>query len=320
MIGGDSGAFPGTPAATGMSGSYFVPLDFRREVESALKYAGPMLEVSNVLETPTARLFSLPSDSDAISASGSGSGEFMSENQSVSDADVAGINQQTLGGYLVSSKMVKMSISLLEDAGFDAPSYIAGRLGLRLGRAMEPMFTTGSGNGQPTGFITGATQAAIAVGASQNDGISGANSIGSSDVAALEASVDYAYRKQGAIFMCNPSTTLQAMRAQRDQKGALLFPGLQSAELRLLNYPLVPNPNMDQLQTQSSSPQVTRNVLAFGCFKKFILRFGGGGLILKRLDERFAEYRQVAFIAYYRVDSNLLDGGGGAIKYLSTVY
>jgi HK97 family phage major capsid protein len=312
MLTSDSGAYPGTPASTGMLGAYFTPLDFREQVESAMKFTGPMQEVSNVIETPNGRLYTMPSDNDT-----SISGEFISENQSVTDADVAGIAQEILGSYLVSSKMIRISISLLEDAGFDAPAYIAGRLGIRLGRIIEQALTIGVGGGTaPTGIMVAASQGAVAVGAGANDGVSGANSIGSSDVAALEASVDFAYRRDAA-FMASPSV-LQQLRAQRDQKGALLFPGLQSAELRLLQYPFLVNPSMAEIQSESSSPAVSNAVLAFGSFKHFAIR--RTPLVLKRLAERFAEYRQVAFIAYYRVDSNLLDGGGGAVKYLSTIY
>jgi HK97 family phage major capsid protein len=306
----NSGAYPGSTTA------FEVPLGFRDEVESAMKYGGPLQELATTIDTGNGRLYPMPSDNDTAV-----NGEFLAENQSVSLADVGVIGQEILGSYLVSSKMVRMSVSLLEDSGFDAPAYIAGVLGRRLGRAMENAFCNGAGGGTgPTGIMTAATQAAIAVGAGGNDGVSGPNSIGTFDLAALESSVDYAYRKD-AVFMCHPST-MQAMRALRDKVGNMIFPDLHGgqtdAQNRLFNYPLYLNPWMDQIQAEASSPALTRNVLAFGSFKKLVIRQATPVLI--RLRERFAEYRQVAFVCLWRVDSNLLDGGGGAVKFLSTVF
>ena len=306
---GGSGAYPGSTQG------FEVPLDFRNQVESAMKYAGPMQSLATTIDSVDGRLYPMPSDNDTAV-----SGEFIQEQQSVSLADVGSIGQTILGSYLVSSKMVRISVSLLEDAGFDAPSYIAGRLGIRLGRAMEQMFTTGSGVNQPTGIMTAASQAGITAGAVLNDGVSGTNSIGTSDVANLEASVDVLYRKDAA-FMCHPDT-LASLRAQRNKIGSEVFPDLNGgqadAQNRLNNYPVMVNPNMDTLQANSSSPQVQRNVLAFGSFKHFIIRRTTPVLI--RLRERFAEFREVAFVCFWRVDSNLIDGGGGAVKYVSTVY
>jgi HK97 family phage major capsid protein len=39
-----------------------------------------------------------------------------------------------------------------------------------------------------------------------------------------------------------------------------------------------------------------------------------------RLEERFADYGQIAFIGFARYDGNLLDAGTHPVKYLSTVY
>jgi HK97 family phage major capsid protein len=300
------GAYPGS------SEGFLVPLGFRSQVESAMRFAGPMMDVGTVVDTPTGNVMPFPMVNDTGEA-----GLFLLEGQQVSLSDIGAIAQTVMGSYLVGSSL-RLSISLLEDSsGFDAPGFISRVLGVRLGRALEPAFTTGAGGGTgPTGFITASSQAGVAVGAGANDLVSASNSLGSGDVASLLNSVDPSYRKD-AIFMCHPST-LQALQSQRDQRGALLFPELRNSELRLLNYPLVLNPQMDQLQTQSSSPQVTRNVLAFGDFKRMVIRRGPMTLI--RLSEKYAEFRQVAFLCLYRVDSNLIDGGGGAIKYISALY
>jgi len=51
----------------------------------------------------------------------------------------------------------------------------------------------------------------------------------------------------------------------------------------------------------------------FGDFSKFVVRVAGG-LQFLRLDERFADALVVGYIAYKRVDSNILQAN--AIKHL----
>jgi HK97 family phage major capsid protein len=50
--------------------------------------------------------------------------------------------------------------------------------------------------------------------------------------------------------------------------------------------------------------------VAFGACKKFVIR--RAPLRVQRLEERYAENGQIAFIAFRRVDSNLIDGCAGA--------
>ena len=55
--------------------------------------------------------------------------------------------------------------------------------------------------------------------------------------------------------------------------------------------------------------------ILFGDFGKFIIRKVGTPYF-RRLDERYADYDQIGWLLFTRVDSELIDGGGGAIKYL----
>jgi len=64
------------------------------------------------------------------------------------------------------------------------------------------------------------------------------------------------------------------------------------------------------LQTQASSPQVTVNSVIFGDFKRFLVR-RVRDMSLLVLRERFADYAQIAFLAFARYDASPLYGGTG---------
>lgn len=297
---GGQSAYPGA-----LSG-FFAPTDFSGYVESAEKYYGPMLDATSVVDTQTGAPMGFPADNDATI-----SGEQVAESTQVTAADIP-ISEVTLKSYKFSSKLVKMSLDLVQDAGFPLDVYLAERFGIRLARAINLKLTTGSGTGEPTGFVTAATAAVTAVGSSGNDGsAAGANTIGTDDLVNLELAVDPAYRL-GAAYMMH-ANTLATLRTVKDKNGRPIYTFERDA---INGYPVLINNNMDQLQTTTGP--VTRKTVAFGNFRKYVVR--RAPLLVLRLDERFIDYGQVAFIAYRRVDGNLIDGGGGAVKVLQNVY
>jgi HK97 family phage major capsid protein len=54
----------------------------------------------------------------------------------------------------------------------------------------------------------------------------------------------------------------------------------------------------------------------FGALQKYIVR-ECISLTLLRLDERYADFHQVAFLGYARADGNLLNAGTNPVKYLA---
>jgi HK97 family phage major capsid protein len=78
----------------------------------------------------------------------------------------------------------------------------------------------------------------------------------------------------------------------------------------LLGYPYWVNNDMSTATTTG-----TRAVL-FGALQKYLIR-EAIGITLLRLDERYADYHQVAFLAFARADGNLLNAGTNPVKYLA---
>jgi len=205
----------------------------------------------------------------------------------------------------------------MQDVGFALETYLAERFAIRIARAAMPHFTNGVGTTQPWGVLTRAASAGTAVGAISNDGTSAANTLGTDDFATLEASVDPAYRRN-AVWMVH-SNTLAALRKVKDKNGRPVFPDLHAGgEDRIINYPVITNPNMGQLQAAPSSPQVASITVAFGDFSKYLIRRAPSAIL--RLEERPIDYSQTWFILFSRMDGDLIDGGGGAVKTLQNLY
>jgi HK97 family phage major capsid protein len=307
---GTGGLGAGSIGATG--GALFAPLQFFAKVEAAMKDIGPMLDLATIQELASGAPRAFPAVNDTTIT-----GEQISEQTQVTDADIAGLVGTTLGSFKYSSKIIKCSMELVTDTGFDIEAWLAEMFGTRIGRIVNTKFTTGVGTTEPFGVLTQATSAGTAAGANTNDGTSGANTLGTDDFATLEASVDPAYRKNGRWMM--HANTLASLRKVKDKEGRPVFPGLHSGgEDSIFNKPIALNPNMDQLQTQVGSPPVTRKTLAFGDFSKYTARRTPA--LITRMAERFVTEGQIGFLMVQRYDGNLIDGAGGAVKTLQNVY
>jgi len=305
-------ATAGQAAYPGATSGFLASMEFNAEVTSAMKYFGGVVSTCTFFETTTGTPRPFPVDNDTTSV-----GEMLPEATQMTAEDVP-IGQTILNSYRFDSKIIKVSNELLLDTGFDFPAYLTRRLAIRLARIYNYVLTNGSGSNQPLGLTNAAAVGAVAVGSSGNTGFNdGSNTVGSADLAALEGSVDPSYRI-GAAYMMS-SGTLAYLRALLDKSGRPIFLGLHEGPPNsVLNYPVVLNDDMDQLQTEPSSPPVTRKTVAFGKFDQYICR--RAPLWVYQFRERWAEYFQTGFACLQRADGSLIDGGGGAVKLLTNVY
>jgi HK97 family phage major capsid protein len=296
----------GGNALQGSGGGYFVPVGFVNKVEEAMKYYGDMLNVSTILDTATGQPLPYPTDNDT-----STTGELVGEASQVTTADVT-LSNIVLNAYKFSTKMVKVSIELLQDSAFDIESYLAGKFGTRLGRILNTKFTTGagSGSGEPKGIITAATSSGVTVIGDDNATSPDPTvQVGYLDLVALEHSVDIAYRR-GAKFMM-ADTTLRYIKGLKDKYGhPLWLPGMAvNSPDTILGYGYSINNDVAALAASAKT-------VAFGALDKYLIR-RVKELAVLRLVERFADYGQVAFLGFARYDGNLLDAGTHPVKYLT---
>jgi HK97 family phage major capsid protein len=273
------------------AGGFLVPQGFVYEVETALKYYGPMLSVGRILPTASGNPLPYPTVNDTTVV-----GELVAENTTVTNADLT-VGQLTLNAFKFSTKMIPVSIELIQDSAFNLDSYLKDTMATRLGRILNTKFTVGAGTTEPKGIITAAIAGPTAVGSASNDGsvATGANSIGSDDLVALEHSVDPLYRP-GAKFMLHDST-LKSIKQLKDKQGRPLWlPGLGvNAPDTILGYPYAINNDMATIAT-------TAKTVLFGAIDKYLIR-QVKELAILRLNERFADKGQVAFIGFARYDA-----------------
>jgi HK97 family phage major capsid protein len=312
----------------GAAGGYFVPAGFVYDVEIATKYFCPMADgsVIRILETATGNVLPYPTNNDTNQA-----WYIIGEAQQVSDQGQTsnyptpgtapsgqpgdlGMSQVTFGAWKGTTGLVRVSLELLQDSAFDLEDFLKNAFAVRMGRGYEYYLTRGSGVNQPEGILTAVVAsgigAVIATGSSTNDGsaATGANSIGTTDLVTLEHQVDPTYRR-GAKFMFHDNT-LKQIKTLLDKYGRQLWvPGLSSnAPDTILGYEYVINQSMPQIAAAA-------NTVLFGSLQKFVMR-KVRDLSVLRLDERYADYGEVAWIAFSRIDSQLVDGGTHPVAFL----
>ena len=312
----------------GAAGGYFVPAGFVYDVEIATKYFCPMADgsVIRILETATGNVLPYPTNNDTneawyiIAEAAQVSDQGQTPNYSTAGTAPTGqpgnlgMGQVNFGAWKGTTGLVRVSLELLQDSAFDLEDFLKNAFAVRMGRGYEYYLTRGSGVNQPTGILTAVVAsgqaATIATGSSTNDGTgaTGSNSIGTNDLISLEHAIDPTYRR-GGKFMLNDST-LKAIKQLLDKYGRPLWvPGLAvNAPDTILGYEYIINQSLPSIAAAA-------NTVLFGALNKFIMR-KVRDLSVLRLDERFADFGEVAFIAFSRIDSNLVDAGVHPISYL----
>ncbi len=120
-------------------------------------------------------------------------------------------------------------------------------------------------------------------------------------------SVDPIYRAKGTWLMSD--TTYAALRKLKDGQNRALYGDMAgSAPNMLLGRPIAIDPNMPSMTTGQKS-------ILFGDLSTYYVRIVKGPRVM-RLQERYAEFAQLGFMAFLRADGDLVDGGGGAVKAL----
>jgi HK97 family phage major capsid protein len=280
------------PQSSTSVGGYSIQDAAMREVEIALLQYGAMRQVSTVLRTDTGGPLPIPTVNDTTNV-----GAIVGEGVTVGTQD-ATFSQLVLDAWKYTSKSVLVSVELMQDASINLPQMLGRLLGERLGRIQNTHFTTGTGTGQPNGVVTAATFAQAATG--------NTTSITFANLIALYHSVDPAYRNN-AKFMMNDNSISKIKLLTDSQGRPLWIPGLvDRAPDTILGSPYVINQDM-------ASMTITGKSILFGDFSKYLIR-DVRDFTLLRLDERFAEFLQVAFLAFLRTDGDLLNAGTVPIR------
>lgn len=287
---------------TTTGGGYTIPDETMQAIEKALLWYGPMREVARIVRTATGADMPWPTVNDTNQV-----GAILDINTQVANQDVA-FNQLVLKAFKYSSKQVLVPIELMQDSATDIPSLLGDLLGERIGRIQNTHFTTGAGTTLPFGIVIQAAAGPAPTGTV-------AAGFTYPNIVDLEHSVDVSYRRQGAAFMMN-DVVVARLKKLVDTAGRPIWqPSMeagmqQGAPSTLLGYPVYINNDMSTATTTGS------RAILFGNLKKYLIR-EVLGIDLIRLDERYADFHQVAFLAIARADGNLLNAGTNPVKYMS---
>lgn len=279
---------------TGAGGGFLVPQAFSDAVDIAMKLYGGMLVEGDTFDTDSGADMPYPTVNDTSNV-----GELLAENTTTASLDVT-IASATFKSYVFSSKLVPVSVQLMQDSAFNVDNFLSAVIGERLGRIVNTYFTTGTGTAQPSGIVTGAISGKVGL-------VGQTTSVIYDDLVDLEHSVDPAYRPN-AKFMMHDSS-LKIIKKLKDTTGRPLWlPGLsEKSPDSILGYQYAINQDVAVMAANAKS-------ILFGEIKKYKIR-RIKGVTLLRLSERFAEKLQVAFFGYTRLDGRLLDAGMNPIKY-----
>lgn len=276
-------------------GGFLVPENWSDFVSATELFKSDIEQVATVIRTANGQHFNLPANDDtAVVAAILGEGTA----EGVSDMTFTNVKFEP---FTYSSKIVKVSNQLISDNAFDLASFVGGQLANRLKRGINAHLTTGDASSKPQGIVTGSTAGKTAA---------SATAVTVSEVMDLFYSVDASYRNApGAGFMMN-SATAKAVRVLgfgSSNDFPAYVPGMSVGEPDMLfGKPVYINEDMDGIATGNKS-------IIFGDLKQYYVHEAGGVQLL-RLNERFADALSTGFIAYRRIDGNVLQGS--AIKHL----
>jgi len=254
----------------------------------AKKFVGLVESVARTINTPTGNVLPIPKVNDTAT-----NGVLQTEGSGITVADMT-FGNTDLSAYTYAT-LVKVSEQLAQDEDVDLASYLVELLGERIARITNAALTTGDGSSKPNGVVTAATTGKTTA---------SATAITDEELIDLFYSVDPAYRMgENVKWMMNDTVhsyirKLGLIAAENynpisfDQTGTMYILG---KEVKI---------NQDM----SSAITTGLTTVLFGDFSGYMVRTAGG-LNIKRLDQRFADELNIGYIAYRRLDGDLISAG-----------
>jgi HK97 family phage major capsid protein len=280
------GTNPQTTSDT--AGGYTIPEGWTGELDWAKQFIGEVESVARVFSTATGNTLPIPKVNDTATDAA-----LQTEGSATTVADMT-FGNTDLSAYNYST-LVKVSKQLLQDEEVNLIGYLTELLGQRIARATNAALTTGDGSGKPNGIITAATVGKTAA---------SATAITHEELIDLYYSVDPAYRMGNSCYYMMNDAVHAAVRKL----------GLTAAE----NFNPITFSNDGTMfilgkevkinQDMASAISTGNKTILFGDFSGYAVRVAGGINVL-RLDERYADELNVGFMAYKRVDGDLISAG-----------
>jgi HK97 family phage major capsid protein len=267
-----------------------VPVTFFDQVWQKAREVGPMLRVSNILNTASGEDIRFPNLTAYSTAAQVAAGGTIGASDPTFSSVVLGAYKQAF--------LVAVAEELLSDSGVNLEDELARAGGNSIGTQVNTLLTTGSGSDEPNGAVTAASSA-----------VAGTAALGiptGDNIVDLFYSLDGAVRSApGFAFMASP-TTIASIRKIKDTTGQYLFqPSLAlGTPDTLLGRALIENPAM-------ASGTSAKSIVA-GDWNAYRVRVAGGLQVAQSSDYQF-NLGLVNYRFQIRVDGDLMDSA--ALKY-----
>ncbi len=272
----------------------WVPVAFRDAFEIAFHGMGGVMSICDLMITDSADQLPWPFADDYANE-----GEQVDEvtptllNAAGADAEML---IPKLGAYDFTSKYARIAKALLANSPFDLATMLGTVLGERINRAMERKLTLGDRSSTFGGFLA--------------RGVSGtttpiATPVSIAKLQALIWSVISNHRDNGTLVMHD--ATLAMFAALLDTNGQPLL-NIGNGRLQYAKDVSVPYKITNYMKPGNGSGGALAagdKLIAFGNFKQMKVRVVRQ-VRLERLNEKFAEYHQAAFLANRSGDADLL--------------
>ena len=265
---------------TDSEGGYLVPDEYENTLVQALEGENVIRGRSHVITTSNGT-HKIP----VVASKGEAS--WIDENGAYPEDDDT-FAQVNIDAHKVGT-IIKVSEELLNDSAFNLESYFAQEFGRRIGTKEEEAFINGNGSSKPTGILTSAE---VGVTTASDKAIT------ADELIDLFYSLKGVYRRN-AVWVLN-DTTVKAIRKLKDNNGQYIWqPALKDGDHdTLLGRPIL---------TTGAMPEIAADAkpVIFGDLSYYWLG-DRQGVTFKRLNERYADMRQVGFLASKRVDGKLV--------------
>ena len=287
--------------AAGPIGGFTVPDEGMKPIVNAmLAFGGVRAARTTKITTGTGADMPVPMADDTANE-----GDRIGENVQVQERDPV-MAQKIFRLYMYTSRIVRVPYQFLQDTSIsDFEGWLFRVFGERIGRRQNRDLTNGAGGNQPEGLVFATRRGAQTA---------GAGVIAWEDLVAMEHSVDPSYR-MGAQWMCHDQVIREIKQLSDGQNRPLWLPGIAAGEPdTILRYPYVVNQHMASPVGGVWAPG--SRSMVFGDMSYYWIRDVRGFSIV-RLEERYADFLQVGFLAFARADGALVDAGTHPIRHLA---
>lgn len=276
---------------------YFVPQGFSYEFDEALKQTGGMIEACRNYATDSGNPLLWPMvDDTANKAVIVGEGQpFAGLNPSVTHL--------TLNAYKYGT-LVQATIEQMEDSAFDIEKWLKDEFVVRFERGVNYDLTNGNGSTAPKGIVNAISTFVTSTGTP--------STLVYDDLVNTLHATDPMYRRDKSCKWMFNDDTVRAIRLIKDNFGHPIFQTDPTGNLpdRILGFEHVVNQDLPIIG--SGSPPASGPIGLFGAFNRYVIR-KVNGLMVQRLNERYADQGLVGFLGWARYDGNLVTASSKAI-------